>query len=49
MELVRSRDLRTGFSTTGDLGAASFGGAMSWGGCLATVGLAPLSGDLPPF
>ncbi|MCY4359947.1 MAG: hypothetical protein OXC47_04710 [Cyanobacteria bacterium MAG APA_bin_95] len=50
MGLVGLFDLRTDFSTTGDLVAAGLGGAISWGGFLATVGrLATLSGGFAPL
>jgi len=41
-ELVRPTGLRIGFGVTGDFRAADFGGAMSWGGCLAAAGLGAL-------
>ena len=47
--LVGPVDLRTGFSVTGDLVAAGLGGAISWGGCLATGALAALPGGIVPL
>lgn len=47
--LVGPVDLRTGFSVTGDLVAAGLGGAISWGGCLATGALAALPGGVVPL